>query len=414
MIFAYLFICLISAGFFAGMETGLLAVNRMLIQSKNGRSLFARASEFLLVKPERLLGTTLIGHNIANVTAAVLVTNHFESIGLPQYTWIGIIVMAFVFLVFDDFIPKSFLRQHANSVAAKLAPVVVFFYALFLPVYLVLNTLVKVLIVFTGNQATNREEVRTRRDLRFLVNLTGKEAGLPGDDQRIIEDILHFRDQIAREAMIPFHKLPVFTKTQSIDDIINMSVETGRRFFPVSQDRTDNAIGYVDTNDLLINAAPTIAEALRPIRYFPETLHIPDLLLEMNREKLDVVFLVDEYGGISGMITPNQIVADVVRYTPEDGTLVSKIVMTSPGHYRVDAEVDLEDLVHELGIILPQSVNRTAGGYLSERLGRIPAIGEVYEEAGHRFTVVERTDRYIEQIDVERLSRAAQARQPGE
>ena len=104
MIILYLLGCLMTAAFFAGMETGLLSVNRMLVQSKSERSLFAKAVEFLLTKPERLLGTTLIGHNVANVTAAVIVTNYFESIGLQSYTWIGLISMALIFLVFDDFI----------------------------------------------------------------------------------------------------------------------------------------------------------------------------------------------------------------------------------------------------------------------------------------------------------------------
>lgn len=407
MTLLYLFVCLVMAGFFAGMETGLLAVNRMLIQSKcDDRVLFARTTEFLLRKPERLLGTTLIGHNIANVTGAVLVTNYFESIGREQYTWIGIIATTLVFLVFDDFIPKSFLRQHANTIAARLSPMLVLFYCIFFVPYLVLNTLVKVLLVVTGMHRAHREELRTRRDLRFLVNLTGKEAGLPTADQRIIEDILHFRDQIAREVMIPFYKLPVLTAHQELVDVVRISVENGQRFLPVSRHRTDNMIGYIDTSELIATSTQTVEQALREAEYYPETIRLPDLLLDMNRRRIEVAFLVDEYGAIAGMITPNQIVADVVHYTPEDGSFEADIERVQPGKYRVDGETDLEDLCHELGTTLSASVNSTVGGFLCERLGCIPDLGATYDEAGYRFSVVDRTSRAVRTVEIDHIHRS--------
>jgi CBS domain containing-hemolysin-like protein len=338
MIFLYLFLCLIFAALFAGTETGLLSVNRMLMQEKKEKGVFyARAVEFLLSKPERLLGTTLIGHNIANVSAAVLLTNHFENLGYGSYTWIGIIGMAFVFLVFDDFIPKSFLRTHANTIAARLAPVLLGFYAFFLPIYLVLNNLVKVILFFTGRHRASREELRTKRDLRFVVNLTGKEAGLPAGDQRMLEDILHFRDQIAREVMVPFHKLPVLNLNQDTADAVRLAVDTGSRFIPVSQHRTDNMIGYVDTTELLWKDGEKVSEVMLDPVFYPETRSIPDLLLDMNRKEEEVVFLVDEYGGVAGMLTPSQIVADIVAITLFRVRWISKSSLTPSGYLSREA-----------------------------------------------------------------------------
>ena len=401
MIFLYLLICLVCAAFFAGLETGLLAVNRMLIQErKTSNVLYARAVEFLLSKPERLLGTTLIGHNIANVTAAVILTNYFEQIGLSSYAWIGILAMTFVFLVFDDFIPKSFFRTHANSIAAKLAPGLVVFYGLFLPIYLVLNNLVKLLLFSTGRHKAAREELRTKRDLRFVVNLTGKEAGLPIEDQKMIEDILHFRDQIAREVMVPFHKLPVLNSAQQVVDAAKISVETGHRFIPVSKHRTDNMVGYVDTTELLWSGERTVEEVMKQAIYCPETRSIPDLLLDMNMKGMNVVFLVDEYGGIAGMITPSQIVADIVHFTPENGSVIEEIVHTDSGTLLVSGEMDLEDLSHELVIGFRGSHTRTIGGYLSERMGEIPEQDREYREGGYVFKITERSDRYIERVEI--------------
>lgn len=406
MIFLYLFVCLLLAAFFAGMETGLLAVNRMLIQEKKeSRILYARAVEFLLSKPERLLGTTLIGHNIANVTAAVLLTNYFERIGYASYTWLGIIGLTFIFLVFDDFIPKSFLRTHANSIAARLAPPLIGFYLLFLPLYLVLNNIVKAILFFTGRHHAAREELRTKRDLRFVVNLTGKEAGLPEKDQRMIEDILHFRDQIAREAMVPFHKLPVLGKDQQTADAARLALETGYRFIPVSLKRTDNMVGYVDTMELLWKDEKQVESVTREASFYPETRRIPDLLLDMNRKGEQVAFLVDEYGGVAGMLTPSQIVADIVHFTPEEGTIDDGMILRDNGEYVVSGDVDLEELSMALGIHFKRSHASTIGGYLGEQIGIIPEENTEYKEGGYIFQVDERTERHIQQIIVKKETR---------
>ncbi len=401
MIFLYLFICLICAALFAGMETGLLATNRMLIQQKKEKGvLHARAVEFLLSKPERLLGTTLIGTNIANITAAVLLTNYFGRLGYGSYTWLGIIGMTFVFLVFNDIIPKSFLRTHANTIAPRLAPLLIGFYSLFLPVYLVLNNIVKVLLFFSGRHHATREELRTKRDLRFVVNLTGKEAGLPAIDQRMIEDILLFRDQIAREVMVPFHKLPVLNLNQDTVDAVKLAMETGYRFIPVSQHRTDNMIGYVDTMDLLWQSGDKIGTVMHEASFYPETRSIPDLLLDMNRKEEQVAFLVDEYGGVAGMLTPSQIVADIVHFTPEDGAIDDGIVLRDSGEYVVAGDVDLEELSLELGIRFKRSHTSTIGGYLSEQIGIIPEENTEYRESGYVFRIDRRAERNVERIVV--------------
>ncbi|MBN1686530.1 MAG: HlyC/CorC family transporter [Spirochaetales bacterium] len=401
MIFLYLFICLICAAFFAGMETGLLNVNRMLMQEKKEKGvLFARSVEFLLTKPERLLGTTLIGNNIANVSAAVLLTNHFESLGYESYAWIGILVMTFVFLIFNEFIPKSFLRTYANSVAARLAPFLVVLYVVFLPVYVVLNNIVKVILFFSGRHKASREELRTKRDLRFIVSLTGKEAGLPAEDQRMIEDILHFRDQIGREVMIPFHELPVLNENQNIIDAVKLAMETHYRFIPVSRNRTDNMIGYVDTNELLWKDGEQVKTVMHKARFYPETRRIPDMLFDMNRNEEEVAFLVDEYGGVAGMLTPSQIVADIVHFTPEEGTIDDDIVRQETGEYVVDGSTDLEDLSHVLGIHFKRSYASTIGGYLSEQIGIIPEENTEYREGGYVFRIDTTTERRVERVTV--------------
>jgi len=385
------------------METGLVSVNRSLMQEKKQKGVFyARATEFLLIKPERFLGTTLIGNNIANVTAAVLLTHYFESIGASSSTWLGILCMTFVFLIFNEFIPKSLLRIHANTIAARLAPLLLGIYALFLPAYVILNNVVRVLLFFVGRHRASREELKTKRDLHYIVNLTGKEAGLPDDDQRIIEDILHFRDQIAREVMIPFHELPVLNENQEVVDAAKLAIETGSRFIPVSRNRTDNMVGYVDTTELLWKNGQKVKEVMREASFYPETRRIPDMLYDLNRNTEEVVFLVDEYGGVAGMLTSSQIVADIVHFNPENGEIDDDIILRDDGKYLVAGDMDLEDLSNALGIHFRRSHTSTIGGYISEQMGIIPNEEVEYREAGYTFKIDKRNNRRVERLLVYR------------
>ena len=404
MTFLYLLICLIVAGFFAGLETGLLASNRMVLQEKAARKvIYARAAEYLLDKPQRLLGTTLIGHNIANVTGAVILTNYFGRLGLRGVAWIGIVVMTFVFVVFDDLIPKSFYRRHADGITVRLTPLLLCFYWLFLPLYVVLTGFVHVLMFVTGHHKANRAELSSRRDLRFLIHLAGQEVGLSGEDQKIIQDILDFREQSAREVMIPLHRLPVINVRQSTEDAARVAVETGLRFIPVCRYRTDDMIGYVDSSDLLWAEEQKLDNVVRSAVFYPETRPIPDLLLDMNRRQLDVIFLSDEYGAVAGMITPSQIIGEVVHYVPETGEREETVQRLASGHYVAAGDTDLEDISHELGIQLRSGYNRTIGGYLCERMGVIPSSGATWREGGYSFRVADRDDRHVKEVEITRV-----------
>ena len=405
MIALYIFICLITAGFFAGMETGMLGADRALLQEKKrGGIFYAKTAEYLLMKQDRLLGITLIGHNIATVAAAVLFTNFMTRIDLENFTWLGILLITFIFLVFDDIIPKSFYRQHADTITVRLSPLLLILYFLLLPVYVILNTIVQLLLFVFGQQVNRREEMRSKRDIRFLVNLAGKNAGIPDADRRIIEDIFDFREQFAKDIMIPFHQLPVINVHQKLEDAVALSSQTGLRFIPVSETRTDNLIGYIDTRELLRREERTVKGSMQQAVFYPEIIKLPDLLLGMKRRHLEVAFLSDEYGGVSGMITPSKIIGDLFHYTPEEGYQGTMVHTLGPGRYGVSGLMNLEDFCHTMGIQLKKGYNGTVGGYLCERLGEIPEIGRTHEEGGILFTIAKRDDRRIQEIEVHRRS----------
>lgn len=404
MIYLVLLCCLFFSAFFSGLETGLLAADQMAIYIKRESGLYsARAAAFLLLKPERLLGTTLVGTNFAVVTAAVLFSSHLRSRGLAWGPVIGSLALSLVLLFFAEIMPKSFFRRHADTVSVRLAPVLVIFYFLFLPLSLVLNGFVKVVLFSFGKKEQSSKLPRSRRDLRLLVRLGARESGMT--EKRMFEDIFDFRDTLAREVMIKVHTHPVCSIEASLGEAVRIASTEEIRFVPVFRERADNIVGYIDIENLLENKAESVAEALQQVCFFPDTKKIPELLMDMNRKKLEVVFLSDEYGAVSGLITPAVIAAEIIGFIPGEQTQEpSAIKVIDPAHFLVKGITDIEDLYHETGIDLPKGNYDTVGGYLCQRLGEIPVEGQVFEENGIRYRIVDRDERHIREIEINKES----------
>jgi len=402
MIILSLLICLLAAACFAGLETGLLAANQLIIYSRKERGvLHARAAEFLLLKPERLLSTTLIGTNTAVVTAAVLLNSTLRGLGLSWGSWLGGLSLSILFLLFAEIIPKSFFRRNADEVAVRLAPLLVFFYFLFLPVSILLNLLIRVLLLSSWGRGRSTKLPRSRDDLRLLVRLGGRESGLDAAERRLFDDIFAFRDTLAREVMIPLQQHPVCRTDTPLRELAKLALEEGRRFIPLYSDRADNLSGYVDARELLTARARTAGELMKKPVFYPETKRIPELLREMNSRKIEIVFLVDEYGILSGLLTPAQIAAEIVGFIPgAQPPPLEEIKTLAAGGFLIAGDADTEDVARSLGVSFPKGHYDTIGGFLCERLGEIPKPGVTFEENGLLFTVVDGDERRIGTIEI--------------
>jgi putative hemolysin len=399
----------LSAAFFAGLETGLLSADQLSIYLKKEKGIYyARAADFLLLKPERLLSTTLIGTNLSIVAVAIMVASFLRERGLQTPSWLTSLVLSLVLLIITEIIPKSFLRRNANTVAVRLAPVLVVFYFVFLVPGFILNTLVKVLLVFSTPKKGRSKLPQSREDLRLLVRLGSRESGFGSREHRIFEDIFDFRSTLAREVMTPMHEYPVCPATATIAEVVTMTQRNRIRFIPVFKERADNIVGYVDVDRLLSlessgNGRSNISSLVAEAVFYPDVKRIPDLLLAMNRHRLEVVFLSDEYGSVSGLITPAEIAAEIVGFVPgEPFPPQREIQALEPGHYVVAGTTDIEDLYHEAGIHLKKGNYDTVGGFLCEQLGEIPPVGATYEQGGFLYRVLDRDERHIREIEIVR------------
>ncbi len=395
-------VCIIAAAFFAGLETGLVSANQFtLYAAREKHVLYARAADFLLLKPERLLSTTLIGTNVAVVTATVLLSRYLRETGVGWAAWAGSAGLALVMLVTSEIIPKSFFRQNADTIAVRLAPALVVFYFLFFPLAAVLNAVVKILLLATGQLRSTKQRLDSKHSLRTLVRLGSREAGIPLEDQRIIEDIFDFQDTMAREVMVHIHRTLACPSSMGVEEIARRAIAADVRFVPIYEQRLDNLAGYIDVEETLTARSLSVPALLHEPIFFPDTKRIPELYMDMSRSGHRVVFLANEYGRISGIITPAEIVAEIIGRRPGSRQAGLRDIVRDPdGNYVLSGLTDVQDFHNETGITLTAGPYDTVGGFLLSRFGRIPDTGESFSIQGATFVVLDRDDVHIKRVRV--------------
>ncbi len=402
MIFFYILMCLFFASFFAGIETGLLAADQFYLYSKKKeKKLYAIVADYMLLKPERLLGTTLIGTNLSVVTSAVLLSSYLRSF-FPQWmNWIGTFFLTVIFLIFSEVIPKSFFKKYSDTVSVKLSPILFLFYVIFFPISVTLNFIVKIILFFSGQLKKREKTFSSKEDLRLLVKLSSRELNIPYSEQRMLDEIFDLKDMMAREVMIPLHELPIISESSSLEDIYEAYRKSKIRFISVYRERSDNIVGYVDVEDVIYTDKVTLSSLMHRVVFYPDTKKIPSLFQEMIETDNRVVFLSDEYGGVSGMITTTDIVSEIVGYMPGSSShQVEDIQILGKNHYVVAGTADLEEFSHRTGIKLERGAYDTVGGYICDRLGRIPDNGETCDINGVFFRVLDRDERHIKRLEV--------------
>lgn len=405
MIFIIELLCLITASFFAGMETGLLSADKLKIYSKKEKKvLWAKSAHFLLEKPERLLGTTLIGTNVSVVTSTVILNSYLRKEYSVTVAVMGSLFLAIIYLLFSEIIPKTFFRKYADTVTVRLTPLLRFFFYVFLPVSFIMNTIVKVFLFIMGQGKSESKMPHSRDDFRLLMHLSSRESGFEYDDFRMIDDILDFGLILASESMIPLHQVSCFDiDTKESDLIINTNLSS-QRFFPIYRDRAENIIGYIDVEDFCTCDSILLNQILREPFFFPEVKPLSDLLSTMIENELSLVFLCDEYGGISGIVTHQEIASEIMGSIPgHEQAIKEDVIRSDKNTFIVSGNTDLQYLAHILEITIKKSSNQTLGGFLCERLGVIPKNDDQWIEGKIKYTIIEADKLHVRKVRIELL-----------
>jgi len=412
-----LILLLLLSAFFSGSETALtslpeLRLKHLIEREKNRRR--ARALEHLLREPNDLITCLLIWNNLVNVGASALATLLFLRLlpqDLPPYVsgLVTTFVMTALLLLFGEITPKNLAKNRAEAVALRvIVPVWRLTRATF-PIVRALRALSAGMLRPFGADLLSREKVPLSEDQLVTFIEAGEERGIiPIQDGEMMKRILALDEITAEEVMVPRTEMQAIEVDTPLKEVLRFVVEDGHSRYPVYKEVRDNVIGILYVKDLLrmmVNgdAGASLRELLRPAYYVPTTKPVNVLLREFQRERVHMAVVVDEYGGVAGIVTLEDILEEIVgeiedEYDrPRSRQLIRRVSATEAV---VDGDAEVRLVNRTLGLDLPEDEAVTIAGLILEKLGDIPDPGARLQIDGAVLTVEGATEREITSVRI--------------
>ncbi|MDO9530076.1 MAG: hemolysin family protein [Syntrophales bacterium] len=384
-----IFVCLGLEGLFSGGELSLVAsdINRIRQKARAG-SRSAMLTLKLLDKPEWFLATTLTGTNICVVASTVIATSMFIStFGAVRGEFISVIIMIPLVLVMGEIIPKSISRQHAEFISLRVSWFIWIASWVLYPVVFIVSRIARgAVYISTGGKESVRSPYITRDGLKFLLRKERAESDIASSEKEMIRRILGFSEVTVGQIMVPLSNTAVLQENSTLGEAAVLTEEKGFSRIPVYRDRIYNITGILHCFDLFktlhdqaeLTENDKITSCLRPtVFYVPETKSAGELLFELQRSGEHMAIVVDEYGGAVGIVTIEDILEEIVGEIEDEYDKEEKLYKKiGPGRYLFDARIKIDYLSEIILLEIPAGDYETLGGFLLNRMGKIPKRSE--------------------------------------
>jgi putative hemolysin len=380
-------------------EMAFIAANRVRMRhlAETGDATAARYLEAFR-HPERMLSTAMMGVTIAHIAASSLATWALIPVAGGWAAFLVTVTLVPVMLIFGEVIPKTAAREWATALIRRLFPVLEMATLVLAPVTWGARALVGGALQTVGLRSATTRQFVSREELKLLLQLEPTEADVTSSEAEMIDKIFELGDTAAREIMVPLVDVAALPEDATPDDAIRLIQERGFSRIPVYADRELNVVGVVTAMDLLRRGAEAAAlkALMRPATYAPETKRIDELLTEMQKGRVQLAVVVDEYGGAVGIVTVEDIVEQIVGEIQDEHDRTPAMVERLPdGSYRVSGRERIEDLNDALDWSLPTGDFETVAGLVLATVHRLPLVGEEFQVGRHTFTVLEADERRI-------------------
>jgi len=412
-------LCLALSAFFSGVESAFVSLPKLRIRylvesGVKGAKQLAKASD----KPERFLATVLLGNNLVNVAAATLGTlMAVAAFGLPWGPVIATIGVTTVILVFGEVIPKTVAVHHAQRISLLCINVVRVMGWCLYPFVLALG---RIGLGFT-KVVSEREEDKnlvSEGEIRSAINVGEHEGVVEEGEAEMLHKVFEFTDQPVSKIMTPRTEIVWVEQGMRLSDFLTIYAQKPYSRFPVYRDNTDNVVGILYAKDVLMKLTDNstgegeivIDDLVRSAYFVPESKRLGGLLTEMRDGGYHIVIVVDEFGGIAGMVTLSQLTEEIVGDIRDELIKEDKdFVVTGDNVFQLDGGFRVEEANEELGLGLPIGDYETVAGFILSRLGRIPRQGEQLKYRNLKFVTTEMRGVKIEKVMVTREENATPA-----
>jgi len=368
---------------FSASETALVSLSKTKILSlmKTTPSK-AKAWEFFLDDPQRVLVAILIGNNLVNITASALATSLSLKIFPNLGVGFAIGIMTLVILFFGEITPKGLALRYSEYIAKRVIYTMYLLSLVFYPVAIVFSKIVELL---GGESKKFLYPLITREELEILLS-RGEEVDLEEEERKMIRSVIDLGDKVVREIMVPRPDMVCLESTSDVRDAVRVVEDYGHSRIPIFENDIDNIIGILYAKDLLPVIAAgkwdeKVGRLARSPYFVPETKPVKELFEELRQRKIHIAIVIDEYGGTAGLVTMEDILEEIVgEIEDEYDKELPPVEKVGEEVYVVDGKMNLDELLELFGIEgdsdLEERDYDTVAGLLFSLLGRIPRTGE--------------------------------------
>lgn len=397
-------VLVILSAFFSGTETAYSCANKVKLKSmsalgkKNAKAVCAFADE----KYDKLITAILVGNNIVNLTASALGTILFSKLIADSSlaTTVSTAVLTVAVLVFGEITPKYFASVYPEKMCFIFYPFVQLFYWVLRPIG----------FIFDGFKATlakvfrlKKDETVTDEELMSLVDEAEEDGTLKEDESELVRSALGFDDLKVEDILVPRVDVVAIDSESTMDEIKEVFSNNSFSRLPVYKDTIDNVIGFIHQRDFFtayLNGEKEVSHLVQKVVFTSEYTRISTLLKQLQKQKIHMAAVSDEYGGLVGIVTLEDIleelVGDIWDEHDEEEVLYGKI---ADGEYWVDGKCELEVFFDLYEMEVEEDIeSNTVGGWVTEHYGVIPSVGETFRFKHLEIKVVKVTQQKVLKI----------------
>ena len=420
--------------FFAAMEIAVISLNttklKRLVEEGD-----EKAGKLLSMaeNPAGFLSTIQVGISLSGFLGAAFAA---DSLSEPLTLWlleIGVklpeallnniavilitLILTFVTIVFGELIPKRIAQQKSYEVAKACCGIIGVISVIFKPIILLISGTTNLILRMMKLKTEAEDEQVSEDDIRMMVDVGGESGSIEEDEKEMIQNIFEFNDIAISEIMTRVSDVNAISIEDSEEDILRIIKESGNSRFPVYKDDINDIIGILNSREFLINLndvnGKSVRDMLRKPYFVPETIKADQLFSDMQKNKVHISIVIDEYGETRGIVTLEDLLEEIVGniYDEYDAAETPAIEPLPDGRWKVQGTLSIEDLNDELGIHITDDRDYdTVGGMIFSCLHTIPEDGKQFtvEVNGLKITVTRVEDKRIIEAIVEKTEKESE------
>lgn len=412
-------------GYLSGTEIAVVTARRTRIQQmaeagKRNAKIFLKLRE----EPDRFLATIQIGITGVSVLASAvggaaaikvikpaLQVVPIKAISLgaePIAIGIVVVIITYVSVLFGELVPKSIALMHPENVGLWTARTIDTFSKITSIFVKILTFSTSLVLRPFGRKTFTERAYITEEEVKMLIKEGGKLGVFEPTEEKILHSVFEFTDMSAKEVMVPDTQMVAIQIDKLPKEVFSLIEEEQFSRYPVFGKELNDIRGILYAKDFLTTLAKTgqvdIRKIIKPPFFIPETMKVSLLLREMQKKRIHMALVVDEYGGISGLVTIEDLIEEIVGEIRDEYDIESPVIHLADETMLIDASISLRDLKEDYRIAFPESPEyETLGGFLMTILQKIPQVGDTVEVEGKRLNIVEMVGQRISKVKLEKL-----------